>query len=150
MGSAPLTIATKTVTGDFAETDDCGTSIAGASFCTFSVTFTPTAPGSRFGSILLGDNAAGSPHLINLVGIGSSPIVTVSPQALTFSSVPVGQTSLAQTITLSNTGNSTLNIGSITVSANFAETNNCPPALALAASCQIQVTVTSTAGGVVT
>ena len=150
MGSAPLTIASTTVTGDFAETDDCGTTVAAASFCTFTVTFTPTAAGSRFGFILLADNAAGTPHVINLIGDGSSPAVTVSPQSLTFPSVLVGQTSSAQAITLSNTGNATLNIGSISASTNFAETNNCPPALGLGARCQIQVTVTPTAGGVVT
>jgi hypothetical protein len=150
MGTAALTITSKTVAGDFAETDDCGTSVAPGSFCTFSVTFTPTEPGSRFGSILLGDDADGSPHFINLVGDGSAPIVTVSPQSLTFSSVPVGQTSPAQTVTLLNTGNATLDISSITTSANFAETNNCSPALAIGTSCQIQVTVTPPAGGLVT
>jgi len=89
MGTAPLNIATKTITGDFAETDDCGTSVAASSFCTFTVIFTPTAPGSRFGTILLGDDASGSPHFINMVGDGSSPIVTLSPQSLTFSGLPV-------------------------------------------------------------
>lgn len=150
MGSAALTITSKTVAGDFAETDDCGTSVAAGSFCTFSVTFTPTEPGSRFGSILLADDADGSPHFINLVGDGSAPIVTVSPQSLTFPSVPVGQASPAQTVTVLNTGNATLNINSIAASANFAESNNCPPALAIGTSCQIQVTVTPPAGGVVT
>ena len=150
MGTAPLTIATKSITGDFTETDDCGTSVAAGSFCTFTATFTPTAPGSRFGSILLGDNASGSPHFINMVGDGSSPIVTLSSQSLTFASLPVSQTSAAQTVTLSNTGNATLNISSITASTNFAETSNCPAALAFGSSCQILVTVTPTIGGVLT
>ena len=150
MGTAPLNIATKILTGDFAETDDCGISVAAGSFCTFTVTFTPTAPGSRFGTIVLGDDAAGSPHVINLVGDGSSPIVTLSPQTLTFSSLPVGQTSAVQIITLSNTGNATLNIGSILASGNFAATSNCVSALAFGSSCQIQVTVTPTVGGAIT
>jgi hypothetical protein len=150
MGTAPLNIATKIITGDFAETDDCGITVAPGSFCTFTVTFTPTAPGSRFGTIVLGDDASGSPHVINLVGDGSSPIVTLSPQTLTFSSLPVGQTSAVQIITLSNTGNATLNIGSILASGNFAATSNCVSALAFGSSCQIQVTVTPTVGGAVT
>jgi len=147
MGTAPLTISNKTVAGDFAETDDCGTSVAAGSFCTFTVAFTPTAPGLRLGNILLADDASGSPHFINLVGEGSSSIATLSPQSLAFSSVLVGQTSAAQTITLWNTGNATLNISSIETSANFAETGNCPPALAFGFSCQIQVTFTPTVGG---
>jgi len=150
MGTAPLNIATKTITGDFAETDDCGTSVAAGSFCTFTVIFTPTAPGSRFGTILLGDDASGSPHFINMVGDGSSPIVTFNPQSLTFSGLPVGQTSAAQTVTLSNTGNATLNISSVTATMNFAEASNCPLALAFGSSCQIQVTVTPTVGGALT
>jgi hypothetical protein len=150
MGTAPLNVATKILTGDFAETDDCGISVAAGSFCTFTVTFTPTAPGSRFGTIVLGDDASGSPHVINLVGDGSSPIVTLSPQTLTFSSLPLGQTSAVQIITLSNTGNATLNIGSILATGNFAATSTCVSALAFGSSCQIQVTVTPTVGGAVT
>jgi Abnormal spindle-like microcephaly-assoc'd, ASPM-SPD-2-Hydin/Beta-propeller repeat len=150
MGTAPLNIATKILTGDFAETDDCGISVAAGSFCTFTVTFTPTAPGSRFGTIVLGDDASGSPHVINLVGDGSSPIVTLSPLTLTFSSLPVGQTSAVQIITLSNTGNATLNIASILATGNFAATSTCVSALAFGSSCQIQVTVTPTVGGAVT
>jgi len=64
--------------------------------------------------------------------------------------LPVGQTSAAQTVTLSNTGNATLNISSVTATMNFAETSNCPPALAFGSSCQIQVTVTPTVGGALT
>ncbi len=150
MGTEALNLATKTITGDFTETDDCGTSVPAGSFCTFTVIFTPTVPGSRFGTILLGDNASGSPHFINLVGDGSAPIVTLSPQTLTFTSLPVNQTSAAQTITLSNTGNATLNISSIAASTNFGETNNCPPALAFGSSCQIQVSATPTVGGALT
>jgi len=85
-----------------------------------------------------------------LVGDGSSPIVTLSPQTLTFSSLPVGQTSAVQIITLSNTGNATLNIASILASGNFAATSNCVSALAFGSSCQIQVTATPTVGGAMT
>jgi hypothetical protein len=150
MGTAALTINTKTITGDFTETDDCGTSVAPGSFCTFTAIFTPTAPGSRFGTILLGDNASGSPHLINMVGDGSSPVVTLSALSLTFTSLPVGQTSAPQTITVSNTGNATLNISSIAVTGSFASTNTCPSALAFGSSCEIQVTVTPIVGGALT
>ncbi len=147
MGTAALNLDTKTLAGDFAETDDCGMSIPAAGTCTFTVTFTPTAPGSRFGTILMGDNSAGSPHFINLVGNGSSPIVVPSPTSLTFASAPVNSTSNAQTITLSNTGNATLNISSIQATGDFAQTTNCASALGFGSSCQIQVTFTPTAGG---
>jgi hypothetical protein len=147
MGTAALNLNTKTLTGDFAETDDCASLVPAAGTCTFTVTFTPTAPGSRFGTILLGDDAAGSPHFVNLVGNGSSPIVVLNPTGLTFASAPVNSTSSAQTITLSNTGNATLNISNIQMSSDFAQTTNCPPALGFGTSCQFQVTFTPTAGG---
>ncbi len=147
MGTAALNIATKTLTGDFAENDDCGSSVPPAGVCTFTVTFTPTAPGSRFGTILFGDDAAGSPHFINLVGQGSSPIVVLSPTSLTFASAPVNSTSAAQTVTLSNTGNATLNISNIQMTGDYAQTNDCPPALGFGSSCTFQITFTPTTGG---
>ena len=147
MGSASLNIATKTISGDFIETDDCGATVAPGSFCTFSISFVPTAPGARFGTIELVDDASASPHLINMVGDGSSPTVTLSPSNLTFTSVLVGQSSAPQRVTLSNTGSATLNISSISSSGPFVQTNNCPPALALGSSCTLQVTFTPTASG---
>ena len=41
------------VTGDFAETDNCGTSLAPGSSCTLNVIFTPTSSGFRKGTITI-------------------------------------------------------------------------------------------------
>ena len=68
IGDSALSISSISGSGDFAETDDCGTSLAAAGSCTVSVTFTPAAAGHRTGSISIKDDAAGSPHLINLSG----------------------------------------------------------------------------------
>jgi hypothetical protein len=79
-GTASLTISSKTITGtnasDFGETDNCpGTLTAGAT-CTFTVTFTPSATGTRTANVSVADNATGTPHVIPLsgtgVGVGSS------------------------------------------------------------------------------
>ncbi|MBS1850714.1 MAG: choice-of-anchor D domain-containing protein [Acidobacteria bacterium] len=147
VGTAALTISSKVVSGDFAETDDCGSTVPAAGSCTLNVSFTPTAPGSRFGSITISDDAAGSPHLINLVGDGSAPVASLSSSSLTFVSLPVHSTSSAQSVTLTNTGNATLNISGIAASGDFAQTSNCPSALSIASSCQIQVTFTPSTGG---
>jgi hypothetical protein len=147
MGSAPLTINSITISGDFTETDTCGTGVAAASTCTFTVTFTPTAPGPRFGSILVQDNGAGSPHFINLVGDGSTSIASLSATSLTFPSLQVNQSSSAQSVTLTNNGNATLNISNIAISGDYAQTNNCPTALGIGSSCTFQITFTPTAGG---
>ena len=147
MGSAPLQIQSITTSGDFAETDTCGSSVAAAGTCTFTVSFNPTASGSRFGTILIQDNAVGSPHFINLSGEGSIPIVAFSAASLTFPNLQVNTPSSAQTLILTNNGNATLNIGSASVIGDFAQTNNCGTSLALGASCQFQITFTPTAGG---
>src|SRR5260370_6220733 len=104
MGSSPLSISSITVGGDFAETNNCGNIVPAAASCTFSVTFTPTAVGTRLGSILVQDDAAGSPHVINLSGSGSGAVAVLSPASLTFSPQTLGTSSTPQTLTLTNTG----------------------------------------------
>jgi hypothetical protein len=147
MGSSSMSISSITANGDFSETDDCGNSVPAAGNCTLSVTFTPTAPGTRSGSVVIQDDAAGSPHSINLVGIGSGATVVLSPASLTFSSVPLRTSSIARTVTLTNNGNATLNISNIQVTGDYAQTNNCSSALAASSSCAINLVFTPTASG---
>ncbi len=69
----------------------------------------------------------------------------ISANSLTFANQPVGTLSPAQVVTVTNPGSATVNFSGIAVAlgANpleFAETNNCPAALASGASCQISVT----------
>ncbi len=147
MGSAALTISSITISGDFTETDTCGTGVPAASTCTFTVTFTPTAPGPRFGSILVQDDGAGSPHFINLVGDGSTAIVALSSTSLTFPSLQIGQSSPQQSVTLTNNGNATLNLTNIALTGDYGQTNDCPSALGVGSVCTFQITFTPTAGG---
>jgi len=147
MGSSALTISSITISGDFTETDTCGTGVSAAATCTFTVTFTPTAPGPRFGSILVQDDGAGSPHFINLVGDGSTAIVALSSTALTFPSLQIGQPSPQQSVTLTNNGNATLNLNNIALTGDYAQTNDCPSALGVGSVCTFEITFTPTAGG---
>jgi hypothetical protein len=50
LASTSLTINSITTTGDFAETDDCRSSLAGNTSCTINVTFLPSASGTRNGT----------------------------------------------------------------------------------------------------
>jgi hypothetical protein len=142
MGSSPLSISSITSNGDFAETDNCGASVPAAASCTFSVTFTPTAVGARSGSILIQDDAAGSPHAVNLSGSGSGAVAGLSPASLVFSAQTVGTSSAAQVVTLTNTGNATLNINGIQSTGDFAQINSCPGTLAPNSGCALNVTFT--------
>ena len=68
--TAALGISSIVASGDFAQTNTCGTSVATNASCTISVTFTPTAGGARGGSIVITDSAAGSPRTVTLTGTG--------------------------------------------------------------------------------
>src|SRR6266446_8180632 len=142
---------TGTNPGDFAQTNDCGTTVAAGASCTFSVTFTPTAIGSRSSTINITDNATGSPQQVTLAGTGFGPMVTLNPTSLSFGNLNVGKTSGAKGIQLKNTGNATLTISGIAIigtnATDFAQTNNCPGSLAAGAQCNINVTFTPTAFG---
>jgi phage gp37-like protein len=82
----------------------------------------------------------------------SAPVVSLSPTSLSFGNHQVNTNSSAHTVTLTNSGNSALNIHSIGLSGpngeNFHEQNTCPSSsstLAAGASCTISVTFTPTA-----
>jgi hypothetical protein len=62
-----------TVTGDFSETDNCISSfpLAAGGSCVVKVTFSPTAAGSRTGSLTIGNNFTVVPAVIPLSGIAS-------------------------------------------------------------------------------
>ena len=160
-GSAALTITsfsfTGTNPGDFAQTNTCPVSpstLAAGGTCSISVTFTPTAAGTRAASLSVADNAASSPQSVAVSGSATAPAVGLSPASLTFSTLPVGTTSGVQTVTLTNTGNAPLTISSIGMAGanpgDFAQTNTCPTGastLAAGASCTISVTFAPTAAG---
>ncbi|MGH9359443.1 MAG: beta strand repeat-containing protein, partial [Terriglobia bacterium] len=146
-GSASLNISNITTTGNFAQTNTCGSSLqAGGGQCTISVTFTPTAISAETGSVMVTDDAAGSPHQVSLSGTGVTTAATpvFSTNSLTFASQLAGTTSAPQTVTLTNTGGAVLNVTALTASGVFTETNNCPATLAPSASCTINIVFSPT------
>jgi uncharacterized repeat protein (TIGR01451 family) len=146
-GSAPLNISSITASAEFAQTNTCGSSVAVGASCTITITFTPVATGIRTGAITITSNAPGSPPVITLTGVGASPNVSISTSLLVFAAQPVGTTSPAQSVTLSNSGASALAISSITLTGDFAQSNTCGASLAAGSSCVITVTFTPTLAG---
>jgi hypothetical protein len=146
-GTVSTTLSIGAATGDFAQTNNCGASLGPGASCTLTVTFTPTASGTRTGSILITDQASNSPQTVSLTGTGTIVTMTFTPSSLTFSSQTVGTTSPSQTVAVKNTGtaNTTLSIGAAT--GDFAQTNNCSSTLASGASCTLTVTFTPTTTG---
>jgi hypothetical protein len=157
-GNLALSISSIALTGtnasDFAQTNNCGASVAAGTNCTISVTFKPTAGGTRTAAVTLTDNATGSPQTVSLTGTGTSagPAASLSPTSLAFGNQqPIDVTSSAQTVTLSNTGNAALSITSLaltgTNAGDFDQSNTCPSSLAAGDNCTIVVFFTPSIAG---
>ena len=142
-------VITGTNAGDFAQTHTCGSSLAVGASCSISVTFKPTASGSRSAAVDITDNASGSPQKVTLSGIGTT--AKLSPTSLSFGSVVIDTTSPAKTVTLTNVGTTTFKITNIAITGtdagDFAQTHTCGTSLAIGASCSIGVTFKPTASG---
>jgi hypothetical protein len=146
-GTGSLTITSLQTSGDFAQSNACGSPVISGTNCIVQVTFTPTALGNRTGVLTITDNAAGSPHIVALSGQGTSQQASANPTSLTFVSQPVGVSSTGALVTLHNGGTTALAISSIAATGDFAQTNNCGASLAGGTDCQITVTFTPTATG---
>ncbi|MGA2607045.1 MAG: FG-GAP-like repeat-containing protein [Terriglobia bacterium] len=150
-GAATLTLISVGITGadagDFAQTNNCGSTLAPNASCGINVTFTPTARGTRTAAVSLVDNASGSPQSIALSGTGVAPVVNLSPSSLTFPGQFVGTTGLPENVTLTNNGDAPLSISSIQASAQFAASNGCTTSLAAGVGCTISVFFDPSAAG---
>jgi hypothetical protein len=72
-GNAALTVMSISASGDFAQTNTCGSSVAAGGSCSINVTFAPTSAGQRSGTLSMTDNAANSPQTVSLTGTGQAP-----------------------------------------------------------------------------
>jgi uncharacterized repeat protein (TIGR03803 family) len=148
-GPAPLAVSSIVPSGDFVETDNCNGSVAAGKSCTINVTFTPTATGTRNGTLTLTDNSnlvPGSQQTVSLTGTAINPGGTPSPTSLAFGSQLIQTASAMKKVTLTSTGTTNLMNVSITISGansgDFTQVNNCPASMAPGAKCTIGVTFT--------
>lgn len=80
-GSGPLNISSIWTSGtngkDFAQTNNCGSSLTVGGTCTISVVFKPTVNGGESGAVSFSDNAKNSPQTVSLSGTGVlGPVLT--------------------------------------------------------------------------
>ncbi|MGB6134933.1 MAG: choice-of-anchor D domain-containing protein [Acidobacteriaceae bacterium] len=93
---------------------------------------------------------------VGLATAGIAPTtVTVSPGSLIFAGEQVQTVSALQTVTVTNTGTLNLNVSSVSITGDFAETDTCSgESIAPQSGCQLQVTfdptTTGARGGTVT
>jgi hypothetical protein len=70
VGSAPLKVSRIQTSGNFSQTNNCDVDILGGGSCAVSIAFSPTALGSRSGTLVVTDNASFSPQKMVLTGTG--------------------------------------------------------------------------------
>lgn len=137
--------------GDFSIKSGCGTTLLTGAHCTITVTFKPTIGGTRTASLVITDNASGSPQTVQLSGVGLA--IKLSPTALKFGTVKVGQTSSPLTVMATNISPVAVTITSpgITIAgaaaADYSQTNNCGTSISAGQSCTLTVKFTPTKTG---
>jgi hypothetical protein len=101
-GTATLHITSIQVTGDYSQTNNCGSILAAGSSCTISLIFAPTTSGSRGGTLTVNDDADTNPQTIPLVGTGSDFSLSAAPSSVTVKS----GTTATYVLTVSSVGGS--------------------------------------------
>lgn len=113
-GNSALTINSIAASGDFQSTNNCGGSLGAGLSCAIGVTFSPSASGSRSGTLTISDSASGSPQQISLGGTGTdfqlgpgsggATATIQSGQTATYNLNLTGNTGFAGTVTLGCSG----------------------------------------------
>jgi hypothetical protein len=145
VSSHSVTFSSITSSGDYPESNTCPTTLTASQNCTITVTFTPTASGTRNGAITLKDNSPGSSsQTISLTGTGETLALGFTPSSLNMGSVVVGS-SVSMNATLTNDGSASVNITGISISPadnTYTQTNNCAASLGVQQSCTFQIVFT--------
>jgi hypothetical protein len=150
-GGGGIYVPSFTISGDFYDRpDDClsMSNLSTDSPCQIIVFFTPTAVGTRTGTLTVTYTQPTPLTLTaSLTGTGTAPEASTSATTLTFAGQALGSTSSPQGVTLSNSGNAPLTISSIAVSGDFSQTNTCGKTVSASSSCTVNVVFTPTAPG---
>lgn len=147
-GNTSVNISGISVSGDYAQTNNCPSVLALGATCTVNVTFTPSAQGARNGTLTISDNAGG--HSVSLSGTGlATPSISFSPSSLTFTSLAAGQISAAQAVTITNSGATPVTFTSVVASSQFSvPSQTCTAApLNQNGTCTVNVDFRPTTGG---
>ena len=133
-GGVTMHISSLAISGDpdfFTRTNNCvaGSGVAPGGSCSIQLEFAPQSAGPGSATLTITSDAINNPVSVSISGTGvNPPLASVSPASISFGNLVVGTESPAQTVTVSNTGGSTLHINSLLVSGDpdfFTLTNNC-------------------------
>ena len=132
-----IAISSVTTTGDFKAASTCGSNVIPLDNCLINVTFTPTASGTRNGTLVITDSDASSPQTVNLTGQGTE--LAESETKLSFTGTVVGATSPPKVVTLQNLGTSPIMITQVQATGPYAQTNTCLGPLTEGTPCTVSV-----------
>jgi uncharacterized protein (TIGR03437 family) len=126
------------------------TPAAGTGSGAANYTIQPNIGPSRQTTVLIANHS----FTVSQVGTPTTallPAPTISSTSLNFGSQNVGVAGAGQTVTVTNTGTTALNLAGLSIGGangfDFAQTNTCGPSVAPRASCGIRVTFTPSAPG---
>ena len=135
-GTATLTISQIAANGSGFSVSGLNTpaTLAAGATATFAALFAPTAAGSLSGSVLISSNAPNSPNAVALSGTGVAASVTLSanPTSVSFTGINVGSSG-SRSVTITNSGNTSLTISQVTVNAKDFSATGIPTPLTLGA-----------------
>jgi hypothetical protein len=154
-------IVVQSSTADFAAASSCGATLIGHASCAIVVSFLPSIvgldPGTLTVSDVVGTESSANPHQqqVTLTGTGVAPAgeASANPGSLNFGSYPVNQTSSPQSITITNSGISTITGIQAEITGDFAivpDSNTCGntlPASSPGNTCTMSIAFTPTATG---
>jgi hypothetical protein len=132
---------------------NCGATLNVASSCMAQVVFTPAATGVVAATLIVSSSTAGvTPVSIPLNGSGQVGAgISATPTQVSFATTGVGQTSSAQTVTISNGSTYTVNSLTLAISGPFMlGQNNCAGGFQPGTSCTVSVTFQPAASGAAT
>jgi hypothetical protein len=145
-GSATLNLFSVTPAGDYLILNNtCGATLSAGADCMVSLVFTPTKKGARNGTLTFSDDAPDSPQHVALKGTGQS--IALAPTSLNFGTVPLGNTSSPQDVTVTNVGPATVTFTSFAFAGGAAaeyviSANTCATTLAPGTNCSVSVEFT--------
>jgi phospholipase C len=143
----PVTISNIAVTGDFAESSNCRTTLKPGYQCNYTLRFTPTATGTRNGQLTFTDNDPSSPQVVDLEGTGTLVNVTPTYPGLNLGTVTFGS-KRAGTVTMTNVSTVPVTVSKTSFvgidAQDFSQTTSCSGTIAPGGNCQWSITFTPT------
>ncbi|MFN8124201.1 MAG: choice-of-anchor D domain-containing protein [Thermoleophilia bacterium] len=162
-GTTPLNVNAITMAGtDAGDFTVAAGTCASASLtpgtpCTITVTFQPTAVGTRSATVQVQHSGLNNPLAIPVTGTGDAPVgnaaISFSPRSVAFAPLHVGRTSGISTVTISNAGGTAplvvngAAIGGANPAAFAVAANRCAAPVPVDGSCEVDVVFTPDVAG---